>query len=207
MLLFLLAFLILVGVGAGSYYLGMRQATPVYNAPVKQVTTAKVTVTPSPTPDPTATWQQFTNATYFYSLKYPQGLVAKETNTYYHYVDFTATGAALPKFLVSAIPDNFVAQDPAAYNYMSSDWINNINNLTVGETKTMDAAGATYTRLPDTTVDGQMATAIQVHATGSTQERVYVKDKAFIYMLATYYQTPADLSDFQLFLSAFRFTQ
>ncbi len=213
---YILLVIVLVLVFSGvSYYLGTKTAglLPMgYQRPTEQTKMAYPTqqVLPSatPTPDPTASWQVFTNAKFGYTIKYPTGLVPNEQNTYYHYVEFKAQNATgqLPTYVVSAIPATFTAANPAAYNYMSADWISSISAVPVGQTKTMDQA-AMFTRLPDMTVDGQSAVAIEVVATGYKQQRVYIKANGNIYMISNYFQTPAELTDFQLFLSTFKLTQ
>ena len=201
----LLGIVLLVVVGGIGYYLGARNsAAPIYQTNSQMVVAKMPTATP--TPDPTANWNTYSNIKYGYSVKYPTDLVAKEDNTYYHFVAFTATGAALPKFLISVIPETFVAKDVAAYNYMSSDWINLFYAMKVGGTNTA-ASGAVFTLLPSTTVNGQNALAVQVVATGYKQHRVYVKKGGYIYMISNSYTSDTELTDFQLFLSTFTFAQ
>ena len=199
----ILGIILLVIAGGVGYYLGSRNSTgPSYQTGNQMVVTKVPTATP--TPDPTANWTMYSSAKYGYSVKYPTNLVAKEDNTYYHYVAFTATGAALPKFLISVIPETFVVKDVAAYNYMSSDWIDLFYTMKVGGTNTT-SSGAVFTELPSVTVDGQSAIAVQVVATGYKQQRVYVKKGGYIYMISNSYQSDTELADFQLFLSTFTF--
>lgn len=207
-ILVVLGIVFLVGVALGAYYLGAKQAAQKVSdrGTSAENTTSQVIQKPTVTPDPTANWAVYTNAKYSYSIKYPQGLTPNEQNTYYHYVEFKNTAAAgqLPPYLVSVIPDTFVVKDIAAYNYMSSDWIGNISNMAIGDTKQMDSA-ATYTRLMDMNIDGVDSVSIKVQATGFNQVRTYVKKNGYIYMIANYYQNPDSIADYSLFASSFKF--
>lgn len=220
-----LGVILLLAIAGGSYYLGTKQQgtqnqtkekISMTSLPTQQenqtnsVTIKTPSVFPSPTADPTASWQLYTNAKYNFSIRHPFGLSPNEQSTYYFYVEFKDPSASgtLPPYLVSVIPDTFVAKDVAAYNYMSSDWINNISSLQIGETKTMDSA-ATFTRLKDMAIAGQDAVSIRVQATGFNQVRTYVKKNGYIYMISNYYQPGSDvpLYDYLLFASSFKFLQ
>lgn len=200
--LIFLGVVVLACIGSGTYYLGMQKNIMMH----KQQSIAETT--PTPTPDPTANWQTYTNTTYGYAVKYPASVETNEQNTNYHYVEFkTVQGTGmLPPFLISVIPDTFVAKDMAAYNYMSSDWINTFYSMKVGESKTT-SSGAVFTKSASTTVDKQAAIVVDVVATGFKQKRVYVKNNGFIYMIANYYQSPDELPNFQPFLSTFTFVK
>lgn len=204
-LLIMLAVLILLAVAAGSYYLGSKQEPSEKMMTTSSPTLAPI-ISPTPTPDPTVDWQVYTNTKYTISLKYPPNLTVNEVNSPFYYVEFKGGDSTLPRFVVSAIGSTFVATDVVGYDYMSSDWINNIVNVPVGQSKTMDST-ATFTRLPDIQLAGQMAWVIQVTATGYKQHRVYIKNNGSIYMLSNFYQNDSDLNDFNLFLSTFKFTQ
>lgn len=68
MLLFLLAFLVVVGVGAGSYYLGMRQAAPLYTTTMP-TTAAMPAAVPSAMPTASSASAQLVQAGGVLSLK------------------------------------------------------------------------------------------------------------------------------------------
>ncbi len=74
--LFAIVFVLLVGVGAGAYFLGIKNAQPV----AEPATTAPIVSTPIPTVDPTANWQTYTNVQYNFSIKYPSTWTANAKN-------------------------------------------------------------------------------------------------------------------------------
>lgn len=161
-------------------------------APVKKVT---------PTPDLTVGWQQYTNAQYKYSIKYPSTVTPSEQNTNYHYVAFQTTGQALPTYLVSVIPDNFFVKDPAAYNFMSADFINSLTTMKINESKKV--GDITFVRLTDTVVQNLPAKVIQVITNTYRQDRVYVKTNGRIYMISNSYTSIDEVQSFFTFLSTF----
>lgn len=199
----ILGLIVIIVIAAGSYYLGTQRSSSNVSVSKKTVAVTPTTV-PSPTPDITVNWSTYTNAKYMYSIKYPSTVTPKENTTYYYYVTFEGQKGALPPYVVSVIPDTFVVKDLAAYNLMSSDYIDELYALKPGETKTT-TTGTVLTKLPDTTVDGQPAIFIGVNATGFKQHRVYVKKNNNIYMISDYYQGPEDLKGFTTFLSTFKF--
>ncbi len=204
-LLALVVVILIAGVGCGGYYLGTKQSNSSMQQSAKPIVTLVPTATP--TPDPTASWSTYTNDKYGYSVKYPSALTTHEDNTYYHYVDFKTPSnePVLPTFLTAVISDTFNAKDIAVYNYMSSDFINLFSTMQNGQSTT--SGGATFTKLPDTIVNGQSALTIEV-ATGTyKQHRVYVKSNGNIYMISNSYTTPEELNNFALFLSTFKLTK
>ncbi len=206
--LILLGLMIVSSIAGVSYYLGMQkgnsQQANKKTTVIKNVTVLP-TLTPTPTPDITASWSAYTNTQYGYTVKYPTSLKKTENNTYYHYVSFDPAGAhILPTFLISVIADAFVVKDIAAYNYMSSDWINSFYTMKIGETKTT-SSGATFTKLEDTTVDGQLGMVVEVVTPTYKQHRIYVKMNGDLYMISNSYQTQDELSNFTVFLSTFKF--
>ncbi len=61
--------LIVIAIGAAAYFLFMNKPAPV----VKTNKPAVVQSPPTPTPDPTATWETYTNTIEGFSFKYPPG--------------------------------------------------------------------------------------------------------------------------------------
>lgn len=208
-----IAVILLILVGGSSYYLGTQQGKSQQLQEVLQKTKenlakeAQITKIPlvTPTEDPTASWSAYVSTKYMYSVKYPTNLTPNEQNTYYHYVEFNPAGShVLPTFLTAVIADTFVAKDIPAYNYMSSDFINNLSAMKTGDTKTDN--GTVFTKLASVMVDGQDATVVELTTTGPKQRRVYVKKNGYLYMLSNSFQTAGELSNFTLFLSSFKFT-
>lgn len=217
----LLIIILFILIGVSGYYVGANQKmlqrfmphfgpvpTPIAR-PTGDITPVAAVPTVTPTPDPTASWLTYTNTKFMYSIKYPQNLKPNEVTSPYYYVDFkdaSASAGQLATYIVSVIPQTFTVANPSAYNYMSSDWINSVSTIAVGQGKAMDSA-ATFIRLPDTTVDGQPAMAIEVSTKTYKQHRIYVKNGGNIYMISNYYLTPILPTDFQDFVSSFKFAQ
>ena len=210
------ALLLILIVGGVGYWFGIQKqnssATVLMQAqnstsPIPRTTSTAQTETPTmapvPTPDPTAGWKTYSSTKYGYSVKYPTTLTPYEDNTYYHYVHFKRVNASqgeFPLFYTAGIKDDFVARSPASVNYMSSDVINDLYKLKVGESKNEDTA--TFTRVADRSIGEESALSLKIKATGINQDRYYVKHGGNIYMFVS--DTPNE--DFQNFLNSIKFT-
>lgn len=203
--------LILVLGGTGYFILGQKSNAPT-PTPEETSTQTQETSTPIPTTaeNPTADWKTFTGKNYGYTLKYPNTLTANEFETPFYYVTFKRTGAPtaeLAVFDLLAAPDTFIAKDPAAYDYLSADIVNDLMAMQLNSTKTINTS--IFVKLPDITVAGQTATVVTISSTVDStthQKRVIFKNNSNIYMLINYTDDPNQQDDFNNFLSAFTFT-
>ena len=164
--------------------------------------------TPTPTPDPTATWKTFTATKYNFSIKYPSNLNAEEFLTPFYSVTFKTVGAAQGEFStydLLASPDTFIAKDPAAYDFLSADVVDELTAMTPNATKQI--ATSIFTKLPNTVIDGQPAIAIGVKSAvdnTTNQTRVFIKHGGNMYMIVN--NQNSDQADFDNIISTFKFT-
>jgi len=179
--------------------------------PTSSVFPTTTVASPTPTPDPTANWKLFTSQKYGYGIKYPSSLVATEFFTPFYLVTFKRINAVpgeLSVFDLLASPDTFVAKDPAAYDWLSADMVNSFIAMVPNTTK--QVATSIFTKLPDTVVAGEPAAVITVKSTLENithQKRVFIKNNGNMYMFVNYTDDPSQQSDFNNFLSTFKFTQ
>lgn len=194
-----------LAIGIGGYLLGSNktqtQAPPVISQ-----------ISPTPTPDPTANWKTFTSQKYGFSVKYPANLLAQEETGYAYNLGITqgraADGSAyFHNFDIFIVPTTFDNTDTVGYDYLTSSWINGLNALNVGDSKSFDTL--IFKRLPDIQVAGQNALVVEVdpkNGNGTSQQRVFLKKGSYTYMLEKDYNSVDELIDFQNFLSTFKFT-
>lgn len=205
--LILFIIILLVIAGTGTYYLGAKQNKPIVQ---EQVTPTIAQSTPTPTPDPTASWKSFTSQKYGFSLKYPTNLVATETFTPFYFVDFknvNATPGEFPTFELLANSNTFIAKSPAAYDYLSADTVNTFMTMAPNTTRQIDTS--IFTKLPDAVVAGQPAIVVTVKSTvdnTTNQKRVFIKNNNNMYMFVNDSNDASNQSDFENLLSSFRFT-
>lgn len=167
----------------------------------------------TPTPDPTSSWKIFTNQKYGFSVRYPSNLLAQEEIGYAYNLGITqgkaADGSAyFHTFDIFIVPSTFNSSDTVGYDYLTSDWINGLYTLKVGESKPFSTV--IFKRLPDIKVAGQDALVIEVDlksGNNPSQKRVFVKQNGYTYMFEKDYQSIDELTDFQNFLTTFKFTK
>lgn len=166
----------------------------------------------SPTPEPTKDWKTYSNKKYAFSVKYPLYLRTEESSSYYFTVNFktpvNSASEPLPTFYISIISDDFTAKDPAAYNFLTSDWIDTFFSMETGDTKSLTDE-LIIKKLPNQIVSGQDGLVMEVTSSNDNvrQRRIYLKKNGYVYMIATFYQQPEELDNFQNFLSNFKFSK
>lgn len=197
-------------IAVGGYFLGTKNSpTLVENKAVTQL---------SPTPvDQTANWKTYTNVKYGYSVKYPSTLEFSETSggsysTLFDLIQNTPGGPSLPVFYVAVIPDGFW-QNGAIYNGPTPDFITKLLSTSVGSSVTDISSLAqynTFTRSTDVIVNGNTGMVFENDHPWDTEnqdKRVFVKKTGHTYMIGTYLQNDSDKTNFDLFISTFKFTQ
>lgn len=202
----ILIILFLVVVLLGGYFVLSRKSTTqtaqnsASNQPV-------ATQTPSPTPDPTASWKTFVSSDFGFSIKYPTTLEASENKTPFYLVDFKNAGSSVGEFStfdILAAPDTFTPQTPSGYDFLSADVFNKLSQTSQGQSVTVGTG--TFTRQPDETLGGQTAIVVSNPGTTSnlTQKRIFVKANGNIYMLVINDNTR--VNSLVQILSTFKFT-
>ncbi len=115
-----------------------------------------------------------------------------------------AAGPAFPRFYVTALPPGFTNADASAYNFISEEHVKAFMALPANQSFTTDGTPgySTFTRLPDTTVDGLPGVVIENsrvwEGNANTRDRrVLVKAATATYMFGTYYVTAAEFEEFE----------
>ena len=122
-----------------------------------------------------------------------------------------AGGPAFPRFYVTVLPQGFTNADASAYNFISEEHVKALMALPVGSSRATNdlPAYSTFTRLSDTTVSGLPGVVIEnpkvwEGGTSTRDRRVLVRVGTSTYMLGTYYETPAQLEEFERVLGGVR---
>jgi hypothetical protein len=171
--------------------------------------TPTVYQSPVPTTDPTADWKTYTNADYGYMVKYPQNLETEEAkyHTLFNIIRTQPGGPELPAYYVSVVPDGFW-QNGAIYNDPLADFIPGLLALKIAGVYD-NGEWNTFTRLQDSTVGALQAMIYEnahVWEYAGKDRRILIKKNGRTYMIGKYYNTDTELSNFQTFLSTFKFT-
>jgi hypothetical protein len=205
-LIHLLGAIVIASLIGGVLYLGKTNNINTYQAPPQSENALSQRVmAPTPTPDPTANWQVYTNQKYGYSVKYPNDLKTNEFETSFaHIAEFTlgrdaAGNVSFATYTITVAKDTFNAKDAASVNFLTADWVNSFFTMKVGDTK--KAGSITFKKLPTEKLAGQDAAVIQVDST-NTQKRYFLKNSGYVYMI---YDND-NPSTYPLFLSTFHFT-
>ena len=173
-------------------------------------------VSPIPTQNPAiAGWKTYNNQRYGFSVKYPSNLLAEENPGYSAnslFVGFTfgkdANGnEAFHTYDIFVVPTTFSSTDTVGYDFLTSEWINSLYVMSVGDVKPL-ANLLTFKRLADTKVSGQDGLVFEVDLPDQSQpkqQRVIVKKNGYFYILEKDYRSDQELTDFKNFLSSFKF--
>jgi hypothetical protein len=159
-----------------------------------------------PTPTPPPNWQTHsasaTSGQCGFAINYPSDMDVPNQGTYSWSLFRIATepSGPVPNFIyISVIPDGFQSNESGAiYNYDAAE-TQTLLNMQVGESKALRddpnmAPWVTYTRLPDTTLGGQIAQTYEnsqpwEFPPGTKEIRYYLHGNDCIYMLGGYMAT------------------
>jgi hypothetical protein len=159
---------------------------------------------PSPTVPVEATlpsgWEAYTNQDQCgYSISHPSNMdgSSQALHSWSLNVSTTEPSGPLPSFVyISVIPDDFQGGPGEIYNYDPAE-TQTLLNMQVGESKSVRdfapdlAPSFTYTRLPDTTLDGQAAQTYEntqpwEFPAGTKEIRYYLKANGCTYLIGGY---------------------
>ncbi len=192
------------------------QATPTVpvEAPVS-VPTSTLTLAPvAPPATPTAVlptvtaeaivpsgWETHTNPRFHYRISYPLGMEGTDSDNYSWTLGMKLANpdeGARNFIYLSVIPVGFQSSGGDIYNYNTAE-ADILLNMQVGESKSLRegldiAAGFSYTRQPDTILNGQTAKVYESTQPwefphGTKEIRYYLQTEAYTYMLGGYLDT------------------
>jgi hypothetical protein len=205
----LVVILLLVLVGGAAYYFGAQKGKISLNPTPVSSTEPSAIPSVKPTSDPTANWKTYTNTNQGYSLKYPENLEPNDSQyaTEFNIIETQPDGPSVPIYYISVIPDGFW-QNGVIYDDPTADFVPGLLALKIGDT--YKNGTDTFSRLQDTTVDTLQAMVYentQVFEYSGKERVMLIKKNQKTYMIGVYYSTSSDLSNFQILLSTFKFTQ
>lgn len=212
--------------------------TPVQPDQSAVATATDLPVEPTSTLSPTATvsvesdlpitggqapegWQLLEVPTLGYSLAYPpEWEICQETRYSITFCEIQKEPEGMgppPRLYVSVYPKDYTNADWEVYNFTPAEIIQGYMDLPVGESMLKEPRSpfpdySTYTRLPDLTVAGHTALAIENSKVwempSGTKDRVlYIRTEATTYNLGMYYATPEQLTIFEQVLESFQLTR
>lgn len=173
-------------------------AVPPPTEQVAEPTAAPPTLTPEPTVP--AGWQTQASTEFQYALSYPPNIEVNENgqNSWTLGVKLANPSGVLPNFLyLSVIPAGFQSAGGEIYNYNTPE-AELLLNVPVGESKPLhpdlNVEGFTYTRLPDTLLNGLTAKTYEntqpwEFPAGTKEMRYYVQTETYTYLLGGYITT------------------
>ena len=199
------------------------QATQATSSPTATTTTEAIINAPASTPTlaaaaPTATptivlpavtaeasvpigWETHTNPRLHYSISYPPGMEGTDSGDYSWTLGMKLANpddGARNFIYLSAIPAGFQSSGGDIYNYNTAE-ADILLNMQVGESKSLRegldiAARFSYTRLPDTILNGQTARMYESiqpweFPQGTKEIRYYLQTEAYTYLLGGYLDT------------------
>ena len=185
---------------------GLAGCAPAGTPPVAPATPQPVLM-PSPAASPEATlpsgWDTYVNQGQCgYAISHPSDMQGASQGTY-SWILNPVTGepsdGPFPNFVyVSVIPDGFQGQAGEVYNYDPAA-AETLLNLQVGEGKSLHdnpnvAQGFTYTRLPDTTLNNQVAQTYEntqpwEFPAGTKEIRYFLQANGCTYLIGGYMDT------------------
>lgn len=194
--------LLLVG-ATGCRQRGQATPTPSTLPSSTQSTTTPIAVLPTVTAEAIvpAGWETHTNPRFHNSISYPPDMVGTDSGDYSWTLGMKLTNpdeGARNFVYLSVIPAGFQSSGGDIYNYNTAE-ADILLNMQVGESKALHegldtAVGFSYTRQPDTILNGQTAKVYEStqpweFPQGTKAIRYYVQTKAYTYLLGGYLDT------------------
>jgi hypothetical protein len=148
-----------------------------------------------------AGWETYTNPRFHNSISYPPDMEGTDSGDYSWTLGMKLANpdeGARNFVYLSVIPAGFQSSGGDIYNYNTAE-ADILINMQVGESKSLregldTAAGFSYTRQPDTILDGQTAKVYEStqpweFPQGTKEIRYYVQTEAYTYLLGGYLDT------------------
>ena len=211
------------------FFGGIAGCAPASTPTVAPVTPPPVSM-PSPAASPEATlpsgWDTYVSQGQCgYAISHPADMQGASQGTYSWILSASSSepSAPVPNFVyVSVIPDGFQAEPGEVYNY-DPGAVETLLNLQVGDGKSLQdnpnaAQGFTYTRLPDTTLNDQVAQTYEntqpwEFPAGTKEIRYLLKANGCTYLMGGYMDTTGstqsgamDEERFKQIITTFRLT-
>ena len=146
-------------------------------------------------------WETHTDPRFHYSISYPPGMEGADSGSYSWTLGMKLANpdeGARNFVYLSVIPAGFQSSGGDIYNYNTAE-ADILLNMQVGESKSLHegldtAAGFSYTRQPDTILNGQTAKVYEntqpwEFPQGTKEIRYYVQTEAYTYLLGGYVDT------------------